>query len=551
MPGLEKNQSFSERCSSVISGIITFFVVILVTVFPLIYHEAYTDILDVKYICYYVCILSMTGIVLLTSLVMAVIDFRKYKGENTKRLLRSLKPENWKNVFRMPDVAVLVFWLAAVISTLQSEYLYESFWGNEGRYSGLFLLTLYVCSYFLISYFWKIKGWCLQLFLISGMIMCIIGITDYFQMDILGFRGGFQNEETSIFTSTVGNINTYTAYVGLVMGFSAVMFAVEKNWDKQIWYYLCMVISFFAIIMGCSDNAYIGLAALFGLSPFVLFRNTEGTKRYLIMLATFFSVVQCIDWLNQIYSDMVLGLESMFLIISGFQGLPVVVLLLWAGALLFMWIIKKKHVDEEKFGKRMTRLWTALVAIIVLAFCGVLYDANFSGNAERYQSLANYLVFSDTWGTARGYIWTRALRLYGAFPLMHKLFGYGPDTFGILTMTEIPMDMIETTGFVYDNAHNEYLHYLMTVGVTGAAAYITFLISAFYNMKKWLPVQFIAGALGATVCYAAQAFVNLNMPIAAPIMWLMLSVGMAGVREGVKKKSTASDEKNGMTEVKM
>ena len=45
-----------------------------------------------------------------------------------------------------------------------------------------------------------------------------------------------------------------------------------------------------------------------------------------------------------------------------------------------------------------------------------------------------YLLFNDDWGTHRGYIWHLAIRIYQKFPILHKLFGYGPDTFGIITV---------------------------------------------------------------------------------------------------------------------
>lgn len=40
--------SFVTTCSSIISGTITFFLFMLVTVFPLIYHRGYADILENK-----------------------------------------------------------------------------------------------------------------------------------------------------------------------------------------------------------------------------------------------------------------------------------------------------------------------------------------------------------------------------------------------------------------------------------------------------------------------------------------------------------------------
>ncbi|MFR3752802.1 MAG: hypothetical protein ACLTW9_11920 [Enterocloster sp.] len=64
----------------------------------------------------------------------------------------------------------------------------------------------------------------------------------------------------------------------------------------------------------------------------------------------------------------------------------------------------------------------------------ILYDANIKGNGDQYGSLKTYLVINDDWGTRRGYIWRIWNESYRKFPLIHKIFGYGPDTFGIITV---------------------------------------------------------------------------------------------------------------------
>lgn len=51
----------------------------------------------------------------------------------------------------------------------------------------------------------------------------------YFQMNLLGFKTYMDESEISIFTSTLGNINTYTAYVALVMGVLVVLFTAAKS----------------------------------------------------------------------------------------------------------------------------------------------------------------------------------------------------------------------------------------------------------------------------------------------------------------------------------
>ena len=553
-----KADSFASTCSSVISGVISVFLLVAVVAVPLIYDNSYFNILETKYKCFYMSVLVMLAVLLILSLVLLGIDLKEFQGAHVKQLFAVLKPANWKQTFRLADAAVLVFWLASVISTLQSEYLYESFWGNEGRYSGLFLMTLYVVMYFVVSRFWHSNKLVMQAFFVAGLIVCYIGITDYFQLDILHFRGKIKPEQSTIFTSTIGNINTYTAYVALIMGAAAAMFMTAKDWLKTCWYYLCMVVSFFAIVMGCSDNAYLALGALFALLPLLVFRNRQGVVRYLVMVATFATVIQCIDFLNQACADMVIGLDSLFQILVNLPGLLAIVVVLWclsAGVAVYFRKQEQADVTALLAGKRqklegkskitLVQIWLGVLALGVAVLVIMLIDANALGHGSRYGSLGNYLVFNDGWGTMRGYIWRKSLELYAAFPFMHKLFGFGPDTFGIMTTQYFMRDMVGTTGQVFDTAHNEYLQFLLTIGPVGLLAYLVFLLGNAWKMAKYWINQntqnpktpgasgasresaCVIGCLFAVICYCAQALVNLNLPIATPVMWVVMSIGVA------------------------
>ena len=529
---------FAANASSITSGIITTFLVFATVMVSLFYDNSYFNILETKYKCFYLSALMMLGVLLVSGVILFFIDMKEFQGEHVQSLFSSLKPSSWKKTFGIVDAAVLVFWIAALISTLQSEYLYESFWGNEGRYSGLFLITLYVAVYFVVSRFWQPNRWTLQIFLIAGMIVCYIGITDYFQMDILHFRDHIKPEQSTIFTSTIGNINTYTAYVALVMGAAAAMFTTTEGRFRLIWYYFCMVVTFFAIIFGCSDNAYLALGALFVFLPLIAFRSRKGTVRYLVMVATFATVIQCIDYINQAYADTVIGLDSLFQVLVNLPGLMGITIALWAVAVIVFVLFGRGA--EQKQNPVLRRVWIGILIAGFLGVCALLIDANALGHGSRYGSLGNYLVFNDSWGTNRGFIWKKSVELYRDFPFMHKLFGYGPDTFGIMTTQKLMGDMVQMTGQVFDNAHNEYLQFLLTIGPVGTLAYVVFIFGNCWKMERfcknfqgddskaeaWKAVC-AAGCLFAVLCYSFQAVVNLNLPIATPIMWLALGTGSA------------------------
>lgn len=530
----KKETLFIRKYKSMMNESVEIAIFVLVTVFPLIFHNAYYDILGTKFRCYTLCILILSGAVLLLSLFMMGLDLKNFHGIHTRSLLSRMHPCNWEKAFCATDAMLLAFWLVALISTLQSRFTREAFWGNEGRYSGLFLLTLYVISYFLISRFWTLNGHLFDLFLASGMIMCALGITDYFQMDVLNFRSDTPSSIPS-FTSTIGNINTYTAYVGMLLGFAAAMFALEKTVRRAIWYYICMVITLFAIILGRSDNAYLSLAAIFIFLPFVLFNNKKGIWKYLVILATLFTVLQAICIMNQRFADRVLGVYGVFHIIKSFKGLPFLTLALWASVIIFglyCWKCEKKETPISVHKFKLVHVWAGLMLIAFLAICLLLFDANRGGQEEKYAALSSYLIFNDRWGSGRGYIWKKSLWLYNRLTPMGKLFGCGPDTFGCLVNKTIVFQMQNDTGMFFDNAHNSFLQYLVTIGLLGLTFYLLFLAASFIRLfQNRENNPYILGTLVAVICYVSQSLVNLDVPLVTPTMWLLLAMGMAACKK--------------------
>lgn len=115
------------------------------------------------------------------------------------------------------------------MSTVLSDYVFEAFWGNEGRFSGLFLLLLYGVSFLVISRLSDFRNWYLELFLVSSVLVCAFGITDYFNLNLLHFKDHIDPRQYSIFMSFMGNINTYTAYLSLMLGVSGLLFASDRG----------------------------------------------------------------------------------------------------------------------------------------------------------------------------------------------------------------------------------------------------------------------------------------------------------------------------------
>ena len=249
-------------------------------------------------------------------------------------------------------------------------------------------------------------------------------------------------------------------------------------------------------------------------------------KRYSVIVATFFTVVQIVDWISQNMSGQVLELDGLFRVLVMFPGLLYVVAIFWIIAMLLCGIerfVKNSWLLQRG---RLQKAWGIMLILMILAVLIVLLDANVLGNAERYSAVSNYVILNDDWGTHRGFIWRIGMKNYLNQPFLHQLFGFGPDTFGIL----VKPDTVEGTqryGQIFDSAHNEYLQYFLTIGPLGLAAYLGFLGTSIWTMIRYGSQNiYTAGCAFAALCYGAQAVVNINLPIATPIMWTLVMVGL-------------------------
>lgn len=532
-----KEDSFSQICRNIYAGVISVAILAILVIFPLYYRDHYFDILESKYQFYYVTMITMSAVVLLLSLAFFIVDALEFKAEHVKACLKKCKPTFPRDARGAADWFLFIFLVVAIISTCQSDYVYEAFWGNEGRFTGLFLHLVYIVSFFIISRLYRFKEWHLYLFLAVSMLPLLFGITDYFYMDLLHFKENVAAEDIDSFTSTFGNINTYVTYIGILFGMLSALLVIEKKGWKAVLYFIGYIITVIAMIMSNSENGIIAVAFIFAFLPLAAFWCLQGIERYMWLLSGFFAACQIVSSINQM--DLyVVSLDGVCKILSNFKFAFPNALLFGAIALALHIYGRKedngnsgKENRKREFGTRYVKIWAGFLAICFCAGIFILYDANVAGHSARYGSLGNYLHFSDAWGNYRGMIWKIALESYAKQPFGHKLWGYGLDTFGLMTYEyrDITKGM---NAQVYDSAHNEYLQYLVSVGPIGLLAYLGFLAAAIYVIVKKSKDKKWGIAVGAgVVCYLLQALVTINLPIVTPIMWTLLSMGVANTEE--------------------
>ena len=173
----------------------------------------------------------------------------------------------------------------------------------------------------------------------------------------------------------------------------------------------------------------------------------------------------------------------------------------------------------------------ALFGIAALGVLGTFIYFSFVDTKTPLGDWEKTLRFGPKWGTHRGIMWIRAFDIFGGADFIHKLFGYGPDTFYYLYepyFTELQKYGNTST----DAAHNEYINYLVTIGIAGLTSYLAFvggaLVRGFKSAKRNPVVLAFAAAV---IGYAAQAVVNIAVPISTPLFIIFVSLCEAMARQ--------------------
>lgn len=536
-------------------------VYLMFTLFPLIFHDYYFDILETK---------TRTFHYLTITMIVIVVGWGIFSGEFAK----AFQSEE-KFGFSVTDWSMLIFWAVAGISTLAAgKYMKQAFTGEEGRFVGFAFITVITLAYFLVTRYLKFSKHMVTAFLCSSWLMCLFGITDFYNMNLLHFKDNMKDTQYAVFTSFIGNINSYTVFVGFTVALSSVLFVMSRESVKRTaFYFATMVVAMTALTMGKSDNGYLTLGALFGLLPLAAFRTRTGLRRYVLLLAVYFSNIARI-WHIEI-TRQALGLDfiwidGLFSHIAKLSVLRPMIAALWIlYAVLLAWDIKTGRARRAKGASEGNKqeaddvlpilfslLWLALVAAAIAGVIVLIMKANAGTKQDAMQSfgpLGEYLFFDDEWGTLRGYVWRACWEEFTELDPFHKLVGTGPDNFSVQMLLHRYKEMVEKTGQIYDSAHNEFLQYLYTTGVLGLLAYLGQLFGTVITAAKTAVITekgegarepyytaYLWAFAFAVICYAAQSVVNINIPVVSPLLWIFIMFTEALAREArkVRKEKT-------------
>lgn len=518
------------------TGITSAFLLYMLVIYPLALHDHYFDITYTKYTVFKVGVIlfaviwAMGLVIVLTGINAGDMKGRHAGGNAKVGTMDKLKAVICDGVYGT-DICMVLFFISGVMSFIMAEDKKNAFTGAQGRYCGLAFMILIFIMYIIVSA--KVsnmeKMWSLisMVFVLVSSVTFIIAILQNIGFDPFKLLDGINRKQRNIYVSTFGNIDIFGSFICIALPLFMGLYVTEKSNIKRIVYGIGVFAGFMAFIPANADVVFAGVGATIIAVLFATVYMERVDRLFeLVMLGSG-------GYLGMVLLRMLVGTNGAK--ITGFNRLaehPALLVIIFAVVLFIRLIIQvyinrnkteiyinenksEVYINKQKNGTGI-KLIIALAVVLISGIAVIIYG--------RKNNLAMF-DFNDKWGSYRGYIWRRVTGLYGELPFVQKIFGHGNESIRSLMDDRFYDEMLQVTGTVYDNAHNEYLQYLVTQGLLGMLSYVGVVVTAaIAGVKKIKKSPYILGLLLAVVSYGVQAIFNVNQCITTPYMFLMTAM---------------------------
>lgn len=465
------------------------FLVAMFIVYPLVFHNYYYDIVT----CKYIVLIVITVLLLLSTL---ILDGKTYL----------------KKFYLMPsDYAVIFLFVINILSVAGSECKVYALNGADGRFNGLVTVFLYVIIYFIVSRGIYDRNRFPFILAVGSIPVSVLGILNFFDIDILGFYDGLYMEQKQFYISTLGHVNVYSGYFALTIPILLITYLKAQDIKRLTFYFLASLLNMTALLCGgCESAAIIMITAVFCS---VLYCKHLHTVRWMGIVFCILIGNKLLIFINKQQTEQrVLSNTVKFLgdnrIIAGI----VIICLCLVPIEIFM--SRRGEIKQFKYGV----IFLGIVILVGYSFT-FIYFSVIDRKTDLY-GLEEFLRFSDAFGSYRGYIWRVVMQEFRRLPLYQILFGIGTDTLYPYLAERYGEAMYNVTMAYYDNAHNEFLQYLITTGIAGLATYAAVLFLQIKKAVKKADKVILCGV----ICYLVQSVVNLNQVVTTPLFVVMLSM---------------------------
>ena len=561
------NYKQNKKHNALINVIVSFFFIAVMAVYPLyIGQTKYGDLTFEKTFAFWI----ITGSAVLCMLIVLIFIKQSFTAKDYYTADEPVR------LFSIAEWAALIFIFWAFLSALLSVMLgrfdfvenpavqntaniqslsdrinrFSSivWFGEYNRYEGFISFFGYIACFFTMARFYKPKRLHFILLAGSAVIVSVLSVLQFFDLDIFGlfpfeherlvdeFGGQLYGPLTAFFRTTLGNVNIVSAYCSFTVLLFAALYASSRSRWQYLYLSACIMSFMLSLTTGTSGDAHkvAILGAMVLLIPYWI-TNRERLGRILIVLAGWCLVYAGHGaYLSFAKRRLESGVyfypfDRTFLLSYTHRNTALFLILaavmLAAGAAL-IFLLKKWPEKPMKIAAIIV-----LPAIIVMGAAGLeIAGRRFADNPHNIIWQAREMMHGrirDDFGSARGWVWRNAVEVIPKNPV----FGTGPDTFKYALGEERQAEAHERYNVIFDKAHNVFLQIAVCMGIPALLAYLAFLGGVFVPAVKHAfrrPVLFAFGA--GALSYTIQSFFAVEVPITTPIVWVALGVMASEIR---------------------
>ena len=441
---------------------------------------------------------------------------------------------DWNRV-STTDLFVLLYATFVFLSYVFSEYRDEALWGTEGWYMGLLPLLLLCGLYFLISRMWNGDTGIFYLLVAASALVFLLGICNRFSFYPIKFAVTQPD-----FISTLGNINWFCGYLSVTAPVGIGMFLVQdkgqeaskrKTYRIKEWILGSFtVITFTAGFCQGSNSIFLWFAVLFGTCLWICLENSEWVKNWLLLVILWGVSAQLVRLFRWIFPG---KYNYEINNLCGYITNSFATVWIAAAGVIAYVILRKKETREYLVARKsairkimIVVVFSLLVSWLLLAAVNTVWKLPFLNKSFAFREL---FLFDENWGNGRGAAFLAGIRIFKEFPLVHKLFGAGPDCFAVCAYS-----MPELTDMLYQyfgtarltNAHNELLTCLVNTGIFGLICYLGIFLCFLFGCRKRAKENPVLSILAVCViCYFVHNMVSFAQVLNLPYLFLFAGMG--------------------------
>lgn len=483
------------------------------------YQDYYFDMTDAKYTFF-----SYASSIFV-SLGMLVCILRLLVTKTPFLSLKSILAD-----FSIGDWGCLLLLCSHILTTLLSSYPIASFTGSSGRHLGLYFTCIITLLYFLISRNYH-KDSSFMVFQISLCIAVSLGVLNFFGIDPLGFNERIAQYDIPRFLSTIGNISFFADALCLSLPFSVTLYCLGNTSTQRLFSLIASLFGILGLYICNADGGFIGIGAFLLIFMIYATKSYEAGKRFLGLMLLFLAVGQILHLLTLLFPNAGRGFTTLSYL---FTSSVLSYLLFLFVLVLYAFYSRYPKCRDEAFRKQIRRALILVFGIGILVLLVCFFYFSVVDTTSNLGALDTYLRYNDAWGTGRGITWNRLVPVYlHELTWLQKAFGYGLDCTRLLLVDHYS----DATIALYDNAHNEYLQYLVTSGFFGLLSYSIVFFSIQVRLWKHRAHNLFGFALSfCLLAHGFQAIVGLTQPFSTPLLFIIIAIAEASLREQRQEK---------------